>query len=99
VDAIAGPFKFRTSTVINIITAKIQRKAKTWSNAEPQHFSISTAGFGAGPRQERKHPLGEGLEFRKWFFATETFNRSTGKSGGINGRIVTIPARADAPSG
>jgi dihydrofolate reductase len=46
-------------------------------------FSISLDGFGAGPGQDLKNPLGvRGLELHSWMFPTETFKKMTGKSGG-----------------
>ncbi|MDW5264389.1 MULTISPECIES: dihydrofolate reductase family protein [Acidobacteriaceae] len=50
-------------------------------------FSISLDGFGAGPEQDLKNPLGlRGHELHSWFFPTETFQkRVIGKSGGSVG--------------
>ena len=49
-------------------------------------FSISLDGFGAGPGQDLKNPLGvRGHELHSWFFPTETFRKMTGKSGGSIG--------------
>ena len=50
-------------------------------------FSISIDGFGAGPRQDVKNPLGvRGTELHSWFFPTETFRKKmTGQSDGSRG--------------
>ncbi len=49
-------------------------------------FSISIDGFGAGPRQDLKNPLGvRGTELHGWFFPTETFKKMTGQAGGSTG--------------
>lgn len=49
-------------------------------------FSISFDGFGAGPRQDLKNPLGlRGPELHTWFYPTEVFRRMTGQTGGTSG--------------
>jgi dihydrofolate reductase len=49
-------------------------------------FSISIDGFGAGPEQSLKDPLGKrGLELHEWFFHTRTFRAMTGEGGGSDG--------------
>src|ERR1700744_4409472 len=49
-------------------------------------FSISLDGFGAGPEQDLKNPLGlRGHELHSWFFPTQTFKKMTGKSDGSVG--------------
>lgn len=49
-------------------------------------FSISLDGFGAGPRQDREHPLGvRGLELHAWFQKTEVFRKMHGLAGGSQG--------------
>ena len=46
-------------------------------------FSISLDGYGAGPDQDQKHPLGVGGEaLFKWAWATRTFQKMQGKKGG-----------------
>jgi hypothetical protein len=41
-------------------------------------FSVSADGFGAGPDQDRKHPLGRGgEELHNWFIPTRTFQQNT----------------------
>lgn len=46
-------------------------------------FSLSMDGYGAGPDQDLKHPLGVGGEAMfQWFFPTRTFQAMVGKSGG-----------------
>jgi hypothetical protein len=49
-------------------------------------FSISLDGFGAGPGQDLRNPLGvRGHELHSWLFKTEVFMKMTGKSGGSVG--------------
>jgi dihydrofolate reductase len=49
-------------------------------------FSISIDGFGAGPRQDLRNPLGvRGLELHAWFYPTEAFKKVHGESGGSKG--------------
>lgn len=49
-------------------------------------FSISLAGFGAGPEQSLENPLGRrGLELHQWFFDTRTFRAMTGQGDGSDG--------------
>lgn len=46
-------------------------------------FSLSIDGFGAGPNQDLKNPLGVGGEsLHQWFFPTRTFQKMLGKEGG-----------------
>ena len=45
-------------------------------------FSVSLDGFGAGPRQDLKNPLGvRGVELHGWFFQTEAFKKMQGQVG------------------
>jgi dihydrofolate reductase len=49
-------------------------------------FSVSLDGFGAGPDQSLKDPLGKrGLELHQWFFGTRTFRAMIGEGGGSDG--------------
>lgn len=49
-------------------------------------FAISLDGFGAGPEQSLKDPLGKrGTELHQWFFGTRTFKSMFGGSGGTDG--------------
>jgi hypothetical protein len=49
-------------------------------------FSVSLDGFGAGPRQDLRNPLGvRGTELHEWFFQTELFKKMQGQSGGSRG--------------
>jgi len=49
-------------------------------------FSVSLDGFGAGPRQDLKNPLGvRGTELHGWFFPTEVFKRMQRQGGGSRG--------------
>ena len=49
-------------------------------------FSISLDGYGAGPHQDQKEPLGVGGEaLHDWFVPTRTFQRVVGKDGGTTG--------------
>lgn len=46
-------------------------------------FGVSLDGFGAGPDQDREHPLGvRGEAIFQWFFHTRTFQTMHGGSGG-----------------
>jgi dihydrofolate reductase len=49
-------------------------------------FSISIDGYGAGPRQDLKNPLGvRGPEVFSWFYSTEVFSRIRGQNAGERG--------------
>jgi dihydrofolate reductase len=49
-------------------------------------FSVSLDGFGAGPDQSRKEPLGiRGEELHEWIFPTKMFRQMGGKRGGTEG--------------
>ena len=49
-------------------------------------FSVSIDGFGAGPEQSLKNPLGKGGEsLHEWFFHTKMFRAMTGQGGGTSG--------------
>ncbi len=49
-------------------------------------FAISLDGFGAGPRQDLKNPLGVGgTRLHEWVFPTRTFRAMHGGDGGITG--------------
>jgi len=49
-------------------------------------FSLSIDGFGAGPGQSLKNPLGErGMELHEWAFGTRTFRAMMGRDGGADG--------------
>lgn len=50
-------------------------------------FAVSLDGYGAGPRQDLHHPVGErGFELFGWFHQTEVFKkRVAGQSGGTKG--------------
>lgn len=57
-------------------------------------FSVSVDGFGAGPAQNLKHPLGEnGMELHKWLFNTRTFHEMRGGEGGSTGIDDDFAAR------
>ena len=57
-------------------------------------IGISLDGYGAGPRQELKHPLGVGGEaVHEWAFATRTFHRIFGTEGGTTGVDDDFAAR------
>lgn len=46
-------------------------------------FAVSIDGFGAGPGQDRQHPLGvNGPELMGWFFHTRAWRRMHGQEGG-----------------
>ena len=49
-------------------------------------FTISLDGFGAGPNQDKEHPLGiGGEELHEWFFPTNRFQQMMGKTGVTEG--------------
>lgn len=49
-------------------------------------FSVSADGFGAGPSQSEKNPLGAGAEnLHAWFHPTRTFQKMFGKEDGTTG--------------
>ena len=49
-------------------------------------FAVSLDGFGAGPEQSLRDPLGKrGEELHEWFFPTKTFRAMVGKEGGSEG--------------
>ena len=49
-------------------------------------FSVSVDGFGAGPEQSLKDPMGKrGMELHQWFLGTRTFRTMLGKDGGSTG--------------
>jgi dihydrofolate reductase len=49
-------------------------------------FGVSLDGFGAGPNQDIKNPLGVGGEdLHQWFFATRAFQKMQGKDDGTTG--------------
>ena len=58
------------------------------------NFAISLDGYGAGPHQSLKEPLGVGGEaLHDWYVCTRTFQRVTGKSGGTTGIDDDFAAR------
>jgi len=57
-------------------------------------FSVSLDGYGAGPRQSMKEPLGEGgMSLHEWMFRTRTFCAMIGKEGGETGVDDEFAAR------
>jgi len=51
-------------------------------------FSVSVDGFGAGPEQSLKDPLGKrGTELHGWFFDTRFFRAMTGQEGGATDSV------------
>src|SRR5262245_56791287 len=57
-------------------------------------FSISIDGFGAGPNQDAKNPLGEGGQgLHEWLTATRTFGSLFGDGGGATGVDDDFAAR------
>src|SRR5690242_11283944 len=60
------------------------------------NFAISLDGYGAGPGQDRDHPLGIGGEaLHEWVFATRTGRRMFGLEGGDGGLDDEFLAHAD----
>lgn len=63
-------------------------------------FGISIDGFGAGPAQDKEHPLGVGGEaLHEWAFATRTFREMHGEKGGTTGIDDGFVARGFAGVG
>jgi len=63
-------------------------------------FSISLDGYGAGPEQSLKNPLGVGGEaLHRWFVPTRTFQAMLGKDGGTTGPDDDFAARSFADIG
>ncbi len=63
-------------------------------------FGISLDGFGAGPRQDLQNPLGAGgTALHDWVFATRTFQRTFGQSGGATGIDDDFAARGGMETG
>ena len=57
-------------------------------------FSISIDGYGAGPNQSLKQPLGlGGLSLHEWIFPTRTFHEMQGEEGGTTDRSDDFAAR------
>lgn len=64
------------------------------------NFSISLDGYGAGPNQSRDNPLGIGGEkLHDWAFATRTFRRMHGGTGGTTGIDDDFAARGSVNVG
>jgi dihydrofolate reductase len=58
-------------------------------------FTISLDGYGAGPDQGLKNPLGVGGEsLHEWFIPTRTFQKYFGREGGVTGIDDDFAARA-----
>jgi dihydrofolate reductase len=65
-----------------------------------QCFAISLDGYGAGPEQSLKNPLGVGGEtLHEWFVPTRTFQAMLGKDGGTTGPDDDFAARGMANIG
>jgi dihydrofolate reductase len=65
-----------------------------------QCFGVSLDGFGAGPDQGLKNPLGIGGEdLHRWFFPTRTFRSMFGQDGGTTGTDDQFAARGMANLG
>jgi len=59
-----------------------------------QSFSVSLDGYGAGPSQDLKNPLGVGgMALHQWAFATRTFQKMHGEGGGSTGVDDDFAAR------
>ena len=60
-----------------------------------ESFTVSPDGYGAGPSQDIKNPLGlGGTELHQWAFPTRTFQRSLfGAEGGATGIDDDFAAR------
>ena len=63
-------------------------------------FAVSLDGFGAGPEQSLRDPLGKrGEELHEWFFPTKTFRAMVGKEGGSEGVDDNYASRSMAGFG
>ena len=63
-------------------------------------FSVSIDGYGAGPEQSLKNPLGAGGEaLHEWAFPTQTFQRMFGNASGSAGVDEDFAARSFANVG
>src|ERR687887_222816 len=70
------------------------------SRLRVQCFAISLDGYGAGPEQSLKNPLGAGGEaLHEWFVPTRTFQTMLGKDGGTTGPDDDFAARSFANIG
>ena len=59
-----------------------------------ESFSVSLDGFGAGPNQDEKNPLGVGGEgLHQWFIPTRTFRQTHGAGDGTTGVDDDFAAR------
>jgi len=57
-------------------------------------FTVSLDGYGAGPRQSREAPMGEGgFSLHGWFFPTRTARKMFGQEGGETGVDDDFAAR------
>jgi dihydrofolate reductase len=64
------------------------------SKVRVQSFAVSTDGYGAGPRQDLRNPLGvRGPELMQWFFPTRLWRRMQGLADGETGRDNEIAER------
>jgi dihydrofolate reductase len=64
------------------------------SKLRVQSFAISVDGYGAGPNQSVDHPLGVGgMALHEWAFATRTFRKMHGNTGGTTGVDEDFAAR------
>ena len=63
-------------------------------------FAVSLDGYGAGPDQSLKNPLGVGgMGLHQWFIPTRTFQQTFGKDGGTTGIDDDFAARGFANLG
>lgn len=70
------------------------------SKLRVQSFSISLDGYGAGPGQDLKNPLGIGaMGLHQWALATKTFHKMFGEEGGTTGIDDDFVARGFANVG
>src|ERR1700688_4612025 len=75
-------------------------RGHTMPKLRVQSFSISIDGYGAGPDQDIKNPLGVGgMALHEWAFATRTFQKMFGKDAGETGVDDDFAARGFANVG
>lgn len=70
------------------------------SKVRVHNFAVSLDGYGAGPDQDAKNPLGvRGTELHKFFFPTQTFKSLFGGGKGTTGVDNDFAARGDVNIG
>jgi len=77
---------FRFGGVLSWKINEFNTTGSSMSKVRVASFAVSIDGYGAGPNQDLKNPLGvRGQELHKWFYPTAAFRKMTGQSGGSTG--------------